>query len=137
MSSVIQTMTQMLVEAATIHGSLNVISGPTRHHSAALFYIITACSPNSSTDGSWNFTTCPIEHRDLQAFLLPVRPTKYHNCFSDQDFIAFNVATLKDVELVTDFIFFPDLPIEDKLSLLTKTTLESKLVLDPTRRSKT
>lgn len=136
MSTVIETMIQMLNEAAAIHGPLNVVSGPTRHHSPAVFYVITTCKLNSSTDGNWNLTTCPVEYRDLQSFILPIQSLKYQNCISERDFIAFNVATLKDVEDVTDFIFFPDLPTEDKLNLMTKTTLDSKLLVDPTRRNK-
>lgn len=135
MSTIIETMIQMLNEASRTHGPLNVVSGPTRRHSPAVFYVVTACKWNSSTEGNWNLTTCPIEYRDLQAFILPIQSLKYQNCISERDFIAFNVATLKDVEKVTDLIFFPDLPIEDKLNLLAKTTLGSNLLVDPTRRN--
>lgn len=133
MSGVIQTMTQMLADAAAIRGTLNVISGPTRHHPAAQFYVVTACRSNTTVENSWNVSSCPAEDNDLQAFLLPIRQWKYQTCNSDRDFIANNVATLKDVEKVTDFVFFPDLPIEERLNLLVRTTLDSKLVVDPTR----
>ena len=134
MSPLIKTMTELLDEASEVHGPLNVISGPTRHHSPALFYIITACKLNSNGVGDWNLTNCPIQHRELQAFLLPILHRKYQKCVSERDFIAFNVATLKDIEQVTNLIFFPDLTIEDKLRLLARTTLDSFLVIDPTRR---
>lgn len=124
----------MFSEASVSSGPLHVISGPTRHHPASVFFVVTACKTNNN-DGEWNLTTCPVEHRDLQAFLLPVHQWKYQNsCISDRDFIAYNVATLKDVERVADFQFFPDLPLEDKLSLLSRTTLDSKLIIDPTRQ---
>lgn len=133
MSPVIKTMVQMLDEASVSRGPLNVISGPTRHHSPALFYVVTACKVND-TAGEWNLTSCPVKHREIQAFLLPIRHWKYQTCVSERDFIAFNVATLKDVEQVTDLVFFPDLPTEEKLILLARTTLDSALVIDPTRR---
>lgn len=128
-----EAMVRLLNEAAATHGSLNVVSGPTRHHSPAIFYVVTACRTNGTRTGTWNLKSCPIENRDIQAFIIPVRPLKYERCFYERDFIAYNVATLKDVELVTDFSFFPELPIEDKLRLLSKTTFRSNLVIDPKR----
>ncbi|XP_032780225.2 ectonucleotide pyrophosphatase/phosphodiesterase family member 3 [Daphnia magna] len=132
-SHFLETMTDMLAEASISRGPLNVISGPTRHRPASIFYVVTACKVDV-TVGEWNHTTCPAEYRDLQAFLLPIGGWKYQGaCTSDRNFIAYNVASLIDVEQVTGFQFFPDLPLEDKLSLLARTTLDSALVLDPTR----
>lgn len=133
-SQLITAMNEILAEATETGAPLHVISGPTRHSPAALFYVVTACNINATITGEWNITTCPIENRDLQAFILPVEQPVYQTCISDREYIAFNVATLKDVEDVTEFYFFPDLPIEDKLNLVTRTTLDSRLLIDPSRR---
>lgn len=134
MSSVIHTMTRMLADAASVRGTLNVISGPTHRSPAAIFYVVTACHFNDTADeNNWNLTSCPAEFKDIQSFLLPIRQWKYQKCISDRDFIAYNVATLKDIEDLTDLVFFPDLPIEERLNLLTRTTLDSNLVINPTR----
>ena len=136
MTNVIDTMIQLLTEAAQTHGHINVISGPTRHHSPAVFYVITACmnSNDTETSDSWNVTTCPIDQRELQAFLLPVQQwTEKEACISERNWIAFHVATLLDVERVTGFHFFPDLPVEDKLNLLSRTAIDSTLVINAAR----
>lgn len=128
-----EAMVRLMNEAAGTYGPLNVISGPTRQHSPAIFYVITACRTNGTRTGTWNLKTCPIENRDIQSFILPIHPMKYERCFLENDFIAYHVATLKDVEKVTELSFFPELPIEDKLRLLTKTTFRTNLLINPRR----
>jgi len=129
MTPVIKTMTLLLMKASANHKNLNIISGPTRHHSPALFYVVSTCleSERNSTD------TCPIEFRELQAFLLPIRQRLNGACLSNEDFIALNVASLKDVERLTDLKFFPNLSIEEKTDLLTRTVADSKLVVQAAR----
>lgn len=134
MTNVIDTMIQLLIGAAETHGHINVISGPTRHHSPAIFYVIIACAKSNETTDSWNLTTCPTDQRELQAFLLPVQQwAEQEACMSERNWIAFHVATLLDVERVTGFNFFPELPVEDKLNLLSRTAIDSTLVINPAR----
>ena len=136
MSNIIDAMIQLLSEAAETYGQINVMSGPTRHHSPAIFYVVTACINSNETEifDSWNLTSCPIDQRELQAFLLPVQQwTEKEACISDRDWIAFHVATLLDVERATDLHFFPDLALAEKLNLLSRTTIDSTLVINPTR----
>lgn len=132
MTSLVKTMMHLLAEAVAVHGEINVISGPTRHHSPALFYVVTACIERNDT-AEFNQTKCPVEKLELQAFLLPLRQRLNQACVVNEDFIAFNVATLKDVERVTDLRFFSSLSLKDKRSLLIRTTLDSKLVVNPAR----
>ena len=131
MPDLLKTMSKLLAKASRKHGRINVISGPTRHNLPAIFYVISACLNNDNNDTQSNFTDCPVESRDLQAFLLPLRQRLNADCVRNEEFIAFNVATLKDIERVTDLHFFPNLPMEEKLNLLIRTTLESRLVVDP------
>ena len=121
----VATMNQLLRESFIKYGSINVITGLTHHTYEALFYVVSRC------DQVYNVTTCPIEHLDVQAFLLPVSQRFNQACFNGRRLIAFNVATLRDVERVTDFQFFPNLDSDDKKQLLGRTTVDSKLVVDP------
>lgn len=133
-SQLIRIMNELLKQTASRYESINVITGLTHHHSAAIFYVISTC--DVATDGNpMNLTSCPIDLLRLQAFLLPVESKFSKACIDDYQFIALHVASLKDVERVTKFNFFPDLSLEDKLDVLTRTTLSSHLVIDPCRYS--
>jgi len=132
-SQLIQTMNELVKETASRFDSINVITGLTHHHSAAVFYVISTCV--ATDENQWDLTTCPIKQRRLQAFLLPVEMRFNQNCMDNYEFIAFHVASLSDIERVTKFNFFPDLPYDDKLDLLTRTILSSELVIDPCRYS--
>ena len=120
----ISTMNQLLTETLQKHGSINVISGLSRRTSS-LFYVVTTC-----LEDKWNLTSCPTEQRDMQAFILPTESKFNEACLEDREFIAYHVATLEDVERITQFHFFPDLPLEEKLIFLTRTTLASNLVIN-------
>jgi hypothetical protein len=130
MSHLTDAMTELLRETLTRKRKpINVISGRSRYHYPALYYIVSTCS--SDSDGDWS--NCPMEDRDLQAFLLPIRNRYQGKCLSNRKFIAYHVATLKDVEDVTGLRFFPRMSIDDRLEILGWTTQQSRLVLDPTR----
>lgn len=133
-SQLIKIMNELLKQTASRYRSINVITGLTHHHSAAIFYVITACDVASDSN-PMNLTTCPIDLLRLQTFLLPVESKFSQSCIDDYQFVAFHVASLKDVERVTKFNFFPGLSYEDKLDLLTRTTLSSHLLVDPCRYS--
>ena len=77
--------------------------------------------------------SCPIEGLDVQAFLLPLRSRFNGACVGERDAVALHVATLRDVERVTGLRFFPHLSADAKLQLLTRTSLDSRLVVEPAR----
>ena len=132
MSNIIDAMNKLLAETAKTRGHINVISGPTRNPCPAIFYVVTACLKSIDTK---NLRSCPIDQQKLQAFILPVQQwTEKQACISYRDWIAFHVATLLNVERATDLHFFPDLPLAEKLNLLSRTTIDSTLVIDPTRK---
>lgn len=132
MSPLINKMNLLLMKASMSNKHLNVISGRTNRDLSTLFYVVSTClDPRRAS-----IYTCPIELRAYQAFLLPLRQNLNGACLSDEKFIALNVASLKDVERVTGLNFFPRLPIEQKIDLLTRTILESTLVVRAARSLK-
>jgi len=133
-SHLVKIINELLKQVASRYESINVITGLTHHHSAAIFYVVSAC--DVAADGNQvNLSTCPLDLLRLQAFLIPVESKFNQACIEDYQFVALHVASLKDVERVTKFNFFPDLSGEDKLDLLTRTTLSSHLLVDPCRYS--
>lgn len=127
-------MTQLLKRAYSNKGPIHVVTGITGDTSMTMFYVVTSCDLEDSTQNEWNITYCPVERRDIQAFLLPANQwIRNQECTTNEEFIAFNVATLKDVESVTRFDFLPDLSAEEKAQLLSRTILGSNLVIEPTR----
>lgn len=126
-------MTKLLARAYMNKGPLNVVTGIVSEPSVTVFYVVLSCSADF-TQGEWNLTYCPIEQRDVQAFLLPSKQwMRSQECTTHEDFIAFNVASLKDVENFTGYDFFPDLSAEEKAQLLSRTVLGSSLVVQPSR----
>ena len=115
---------------------VNVITGPTLDTYESVYYVVSSCSAPYAD----NMAVCPVEERQVQAFLLPRRSLlSAGTCGGGgggdrRTEIARNVASLRDVERLTGLVFFPNLAARDKLQLLARTPLESRLVLDPANR---
>ena len=126
--SLMTAINKLLAVAWIERGPINVIRGPTHGLYDAIFYVVNRCSSEKHD----NFANCPIDHKDLQSFLIPKKLHSDNNCtLNNLAFLRYHVVTLNDVERVTGLTFFPELPMEDKLKLLARTTLESKLLIYP------
>ena len=132
-------MVQLLAETWTRVGPIYVISGVVRSPPyPSMFYVVIRCTdePQEAQEETADhpLARCATaDALDVQSFLLPTAPRWNAGCINDRRFIAYHVASLNDVERVTGLHLFPRLSSEAKVELLTRTTLASRLVVDPTR----
>jgi len=111
----------------SVRGGVHVVVGPRREPMrSSLFAVVSACRTPAST-----VYDCPVYQLDVQSFILPTRSRYNGRCTDDDAFLALNVATLKDVELLSGLRLFPTLSYADRVALLTRTPLASSLLVDP------
>ena len=118
---------ELIAQTVSNHGPVNVIVGPHKEdRRPSLFAIISSCQSAVN-----RLSDCSLEDLDLQSFILPTFPRYNGDCTDPTAFLAVNVATVKDVEILTGLDFFPILSYEGKASILVRTALASHLIVNP------
>lgn len=119
----------LLIEGLTsLNKTVNVIVGPARSSSPSpsVFVVVSTC-----TDETVSLDECSVANLDFQSFLLPTNARHSRSCLNIDVFLRAHVATLRDIENLTNMKFFPRLTYSDKADLLSRTPLATMLLLNP------